>query len=372
MKLVVDGSYIARKELRGIGVVSFNFVFQYAQTFPDDKIILVVNAQNEFTQKLQKFENVKLCRIPFHIIIIEQIFIPLIVLIHRADIMLFLGNSCSLFARWLNGTYVVIHDIMFADESFAKKLLRRDFSGAYWNLLFHFLPKNIKIIFPSNFTKKEFEALKGLEFSTKVINWGVDHHNHTQLDSVANVNLAISKIAYTLSSHYIMSFGALAPRKNTLNLITYYLNSDLFKNGYQLAIVGIQDVDAVVSKLNITRRCLLQKGVVLFGFLDNEDVNLILKNASVFAFISECEGFGFPVLEAQREGIPCVVSDNSSLSEISGPHVVFVDPSSEKDVISAINSVLANKTDKDAIRSYAKKFTWFNVVNHSKQFFLLK
>ena len=48
--------------------------------------------------------------------------------------------------------------------------------------------------------------------------------------------------------------------------------------------------------------------------------------ADVFAYPSELEGFGLPVLEAMAQGAPVVTSRGTSTEEVAGGAAVLVDP----------------------------------------------
>ena len=50
--------------------------------------------------------------------------------------------------------------------------------------------------------------------------------------------------------------------------------------------------------------------------------------ATVFVFPSLYEGFGLPPLEAMACGTPCVVSNSSSLPEVTGSAALLFNPTS--------------------------------------------
>ena len=52
------------------------------------------------------------------------------------------------------------------------------------------------------------------------------------------------------------------------------------------------------------------------GFVNDEHVSVIYKNALCFVFPSLYEGFGLPPIEALSLGIPVIASDAASIPEI--------------------------------------------------------
>lgn len=56
--------------------------------------------------------------------------------------------------------------------------------------------------------------------------------------------------------------------------------------------------------------------VSLHESVDDAALVAMYTQADLFLFPSECEGFGIPVIEAAALGLPCVVADNTALSEL--------------------------------------------------------
>jgi glycosyltransferase involved in cell wall biosynthesis len=56
------------------------------------------------------------------------------------------------------------------------------------------------------------------------------------------------------------------------------------------------------------------KNVDFKGFADEKDIVKIYNSFDVFVFPSKMEGFGFPVLEAQKCGVPVVVKEHARIS----------------------------------------------------------
>ncbi|MBC7630438.1 glycosyltransferase family 1 protein [Aeromicrobium sp.] len=60
------------------------------------------------------------------------------------------------------------------------------------------------------------------------------------------------------------------------------------------------------------------------GQLSEEQLVELYAGAAAFAFPSQWEGFGLPLLEAMSVGLPCVVSDGGALPEVAGDGATIV------------------------------------------------
>ena len=88
----------------------------------------------------------------------------------------------------------------------------------------------------------------------------------------------------------------------------------------------------------------------------------LLTGATLLAYPSLYEGFGFPVLEAFAAGIPVLTSNVSSLPEVAGDAAVLVDPRDEDAIAAGLAQLLADD-DLRALLSAAglaraASFTW--------------
>lgn len=79
------------------------------------------------------------------------------------------------------------------------------------------------------------------------------------------------------------------------------------------------------------------------GYVDPEDLIYIMNAAEVFVFPSLSEGFGLPVLEALACGRPTVAGKASSLPEVGGDAVLYVDPLDTDDIARGIKELLQNE-----------------------------
>lgn len=102
--------------------------------------------------------------------------------------------------------------------------------------------------------------------------------------------------------------------------------------------------------------------ICLLGYLNNDERTWLYRHAEVFAFPSEMEGFGLPVLEALAHGCPVVAFDNSSLPEVAGPNALLV-PEGWRHLARGIDRQLHRGDDDKATgaaagQAWAEGFTW--------------
>lgn len=127
---------------------------------------------------------------------------------------------------------------------------------------------------------------------------------------------------YELPEKYCMTLSTIEPRKKLSLLLDAY--EKLIADGQDvpnLVIAGRKGwlVDKLVNKYSEK----LKDKVCFTGFVDEEDMGLIYKNASFFVFPSEYEGFGMPPLEAMSMGCMVLSSDASSMPEVLGKAAVY-------------------------------------------------
>lgn len=98
------------------------------------------------------------------------------------------------------------------------------------------------------------------------------------------------------------------------------------------------------------------------GWIADADLEGAYRLATCFAYPSLHEGFGIPILEAMRRGVPVACSDATSLPEVAGDAAVLFDPEDVDAIVAALRSVLDDpKRRADlAARGPARAagFTW--------------
>jgi glycosyltransferase involved in cell wall biosynthesis len=103
----------------------------------------------------------------------------------------------------------------------------------------------------------------------------------------------------------------------------------------------------------------LTGNVRFLGHVPPGDLAALYAAAAVFAYPSEREGYGLPILEAMAQGTPVVTSRGSATEETAGGAAVLVDPSDSADIARGIEEAIARAGELAAAgRARAATETW--------------
>lgn len=156
-------------------------------------------------------------------------------------------------------------------------------------------------------------------------------------------------------------------------------NLDLILDGWQrladtpghtapeLLVLGVsgdrrEAVDEAVSHRG------LAGSVTLAPFLAEEDFRRTLAGAAMVLFPSDFEGFGLPVVEGMRLGIPVVIGPEPATREVAGGHAFEMATWEPDELARAVRAGLAaTPAQLAAAREHAATFTWANTVTATRE-----
>jgi glycosyltransferase involved in cell wall biosynthesis len=102
--------------------------------------------------------------------------------------------------------------------------------------------------------------------------------------------------------------------------------------------------------------------LVLPGWVSDEDMEGLYAAASVFTVASLAEGFGLPVVEAMRRGVPVASSNAGSLPEAGGQAARYFDPTDADAIAAAILAILDDAELRSRMATagseWAATFSW--------------
>tara|TARA_R110000850_G_scaffold145753_9_gene267978 strand:- start:1728 stop:2492 length:765 start_codon:yes stop_codon:yes gene_type:complete len=158
---------------------------------------------------------------------------------------------------------------------------------------------------------------------------------------------------------YLISVSSEALHKNIDRLVSAFLkcNSD---EKYRLVLVGVKrrgNPDCVIST----------------GFVSDPTRNALYQSARGYVFASHYEGFGLPLLESMKLGIPVTSSNAGSLPEIGGSACLYFNPNSEMEMIECMNELLENGDLRDSLKAKGTKraaeFSWAQTAEQTEEIF---
>lgn len=108
------------------------------------------------------------------------------------------------------------------------------------------------------------------------------------------------------------------------------------------------------------------------GSISNKQLNELYNNAFCLLYLSEYEGFGIPVIEAQKAGCPVIAFDGSSVKEIAGNTALLIKDYSLENIDDYV-SILFDESKREAIINEgfknARRFNWDKTYNQIKSLY---
>ncbi len=121
-----------------------------------------------------------------------------------------------------------------------------------------------------------------------------------------------------------------------------------------------QDPAALARKLGIASH------VEVRAFVSEVELRRLYAEASVFAFLSEYEGFGLTPLEAMAAGVPPLVLETPAAREIYGNAAHFVAKPDSRDVAEALTTLLTDERSRTALLARAplvlRRYRWVDAA----------
>lgn len=143
---------------------------------------------------------------------------------------------------------------------------------------------------------------------------------------VAENEKEICKEKLTGGREFFLYAGSIHPRKN---LITLLKGFSWFKKRHmtnmKLVLAGRMAWKSDVFKKQL-ETYKYRDDIVLAGYLPDNELKTVMSSAYALVYPSYWEGFGLPLLEGMKSGVPLIAANNSALPEIAGSAAFYADP----------------------------------------------
>lgn len=162
------------------------------------------------------------------------------------------------------------------------------------------------------------------------------------------------------ADRYVLAVGTVEPRKDVPGLVRAFDRLAGDRPDLALVIAGPDGWGAgeLADALTASR---YRSRVVRTGWLDEPDLARVRAGATVLAYPSRYEGFGFPPLEAMAAGVPVVATAVPAVEEVVGDGALLVPPGDVEALAGALASVVDGDGPADLVergRRRAAGFTW--------------
>jgi len=366
MRIGVDVRCLMNGNYSGVSWYAYYLLNNLFELDQANQYILFYNSSKKVRLPEFNFANVSWrgCRYP------NKIFNASLMIFNRPRIDRLLGGVDVFFTPNLHfialsdkcQKVMAVHDLSFIryPQFFTIKM-------RWWHRLI--LWKNILgradiIVADSQSTKNDLISLLGIaQEKIKVVYLGVENKYG---ENISAEQLASVKQKYHLPEKFILTLGALEPRKNLAGVIAAYksLNTDI-----ALVIAG----SGGWKNKSLRRSAIDDKRINFIGYVDEADKPALYRSASLLIYPSFYEGFGLPILEAMASGCPVICGNNSSQGEIATDAALLVNPYNTNEIKTAMEALLSDDLLRQRLvekgRVRAQQFSWKKTAQKMMEIF---
>jgi glycosyltransferase involved in cell wall biosynthesis len=159
---------------------------------------------------------------------------------------------------------------------------------------------------------------------------------------------------------YLLYVGDMRFYKNLTRCLKAF-DSLPFKD-YQFVITGKKDNFFYPEIERQTAQLAAKERIIFLDYVPTETLPSLYSMAQALVFASLYEGFGLPVLEAMACGCPVITSKVTSIPEVGGDSVLYVDPYDVDSIAQGMYQILTNPELRTNLShqglARAKLFSW--------------
>lgn len=282
----------------------------------------------------------------------------------KPDLVHFPHFNVPLFYR---GKFVVtIHDLIHQHFAMARATRHGSFiyrakQTGYRIIFKNALVKSAKILVPSQFVKEQLTTDWQVNAEKIAVTpESVDGRilNLSQKSKAKSKDILES---FNIKTPYIFYVGNAHPHKNVEGLIKVF--GQLREKHPDLSLILAGHDHYFWQKI---KQEFSPPGIIYTGFVSDEQLVALYKNAQAFVMPSLEEGFGIPLLEAMACECPVVSSNAGSLPEVGGDAALYFKPDNISDMKDKVDQVLESSLLRSRLvargKIRAKELSWRNLA----------
>lgn len=273
----------------------------------------------------------------------SQLRLPIQLAAARPDLLFVPGHSVPF--AWTGRAVAVIHDLAYERHPEAYSAAAR----LHLRLTTRWAVSRCRILIAvSESTKKDLVSLYGADAARiRVVPNGGGEKATGKAASASELG------RLGLTGDFVLQVGRVEARKNQIAALAAVERIP----GLVLAVAGPEADSGIAARLRRSDACRV------LGRVNDATLELLYKRAKAVVVPSLYEGFGIPVLEAMSRGQVVVAAKTSSLPEVGGDAVLYVDDPGDAAAFAAVlEPAMADGPARKSLTrkavARAREFTW--------------
>ncbi|MFM8238240.1 MAG: glycosyltransferase family 4 protein [Actinomycetota bacterium] len=257
-------------------------------------------------------------------------------------------------------TVVTVHDLTFFDHP---EWHERTKVAFFRPMIRAAVRRADAIVCVSEHTAERLRTRLGPTSPIHVVPHGVDHRRFRPTEDPGPDLELLAR--HGITPPFVAFAGTIEPRKNLAALVGAFARLAPDRPDLRLVLAGGDGWGATEVRRAVADRGVATR-VVRPGYLPDDALVALFRQAAVVAYPSREEGFGLNILEALACGAPLVTSRGSATEEVAGAAALLVDPDDELALAAAIRRALDDPAVASRLRQagpeHAATFTWTRSV----------
>jgi len=361
-KILIDARMYGL-ENAGIGRYIINLIEELKNLGTEEQFIVLL--RKKYFEELNFPENWKKVLAEFrHYSLIEQISLPGIISKEKPDLVHFPHFNVPIF--WGGNFVVTIHDMTMHKQGTSASTLP---------LPFYYLKRfPYKLVFADAVTRS-----KGIIVPSQAVKDELVKHYKISGDKIAvtyeGVKIDFLKARGGAGELEVMSNYGLANKSYFFYVGNAYPHKNLSKAIEAISLLNKENVGKVLFVMAGSRDIFIDRlekeidklkageFVKILGYVSDNDLAFLYKNAKAFVYPSLAEGFGLQGLEAMAARILVLASDIPVFKEIYQDNALYFDPNDPHSILEAMKKVVKNNHVEreeriSKAREFIKRYSW--------------
>jgi glycosyltransferase involved in cell wall biosynthesis len=362
MRIAVNTRLLLPGKLEGLGRFTCETLQRITKAHPEHEFIFIFDRAYSpafiFTENIIPVVAYPPARHPLLWYLFFEYGVNSVLKKYKAD--LFLSPDGWLSLRSDVPSIAVIHDLNF----FHNRQWVGSLAGQYYDYFFpRYIRKASRIATVSEYSKNDISSQFNVpESLIDVVYNGVNQDLHPATEEIKSE----TRRKYTSGKPYFLFLGLVHPRKNLTRIIEAY---NLFRRscGSQIDLLVVGSTKYWTNDTEIAYKTSpYQEDIRFTGRLPEDELNAVVGSSLCLIYASLFEGFGIPILEAMQCHVPVMTSNVTSMPEVGGNAVYYVDPYSVHSIADGMSLIFRDEKLRHQLINKGleqlKKFSWDNTA----------